>query len=283
MDHITPARALALVGPGRAGTALALALHRRGWSVRAVAGRAAHSVSTRRAAALLDDAPVATVDTAGRGCDLVILAPPDHAIAAVAASVAPSLEPGSLVVHLAGAAGLEILDALRSARPDVRLGALHPLQSLPSPERGAERLDGAWCAVEGDAEVEEIARHAGLQPFTLHSDRETRAVYHAAACVASNHVVALLGQVQRLAARAGVPFDAFLPLVRTTLENVADLGPSAALTGPVARGDVTTVAEHLAALPDDEQASYREAALQALRLTTRIDPELEALLQQVPA
>lgn len=283
MDHITPAGALALVGPGRAGTSLTGALHRRGWSVRAVAGRAPDAASTRRAAALLGDAPVATVETAGAGCDVVIVATPDHVIAAAAARVAPSLEPGALVVHLAGAVGLEMFDALRSARPDVRLGALHPLQSLASPERGAEHLDGAWCAVEGDAEVEDIARLAGLRPFTLPSESDTRAAYHAAACVASNHVVALLGQVERLAVLAGVPFDAFLPLVRTTVENVADLGPAAALTGPVARGDATTVAQHLSALPDDERTAYREGALQALQLTGRSDPELETLLQREPA
>src|ERR1700736_5739809 len=82
LDHITPSRALALVGPGRAGTSLALALHRRGWSVRAFAGRAPDAASTRRAVALLGDARAVKPEWAGRGCDLVIVATPDHSVAA---------------------------------------------------------------------------------------------------------------------------------------------------------------------------------------------------------
>jgi predicted short-subunit dehydrogenase-like oxidoreductase (DUF2520 family) len=283
LDHITPSRALALVGPGRAGTSLALALHRRGWSVRAVAGRAPDAASTRRAVALLGDARAVKPEWAGRGCDLVIVATPDHSVAAAAAAVAGSLERDALVVHLSGVSGLSLFDALRAARPDVRLGALHPLQSLPSPELGADRLDGAWCAVEGPDEVARIAECAGLRPFAIPVDADSRAVYHAAACVASNHLVALLAQVERLAALAGVPFDAFLPLVRTTVENTAEVGPAAALTGPVARGDAATVAAHLAALPDDERDAYRGGASEALRLTGRDDPDLEALLQRVVA
>src|SRR5262249_56629412 len=84
-----------------------------------------------------------------------------------------------------------------------------------------------------------------------------RVRYHAAACVASNHLVALLGQVERLAADAGVPFEAFLPLVRGTVGNIETIGPAAALTGPVARGEHETVARHLDALPEEDREPYR--------------------------
>ena len=104
-----------------------------------------------------------------------------------------------------------------------------------------------------------------MRPFRV--DACDRVRYHAAACVASNHLVALLGQVERLAAHAGVPLEAFLPLVRGTVENVADLGPAAALTGPVARGDLETVARHLDELPDDERDAYRALVVEARRLT----------------
>lgn len=283
MDHIRSSRAFALVGPGRAGTSHALALHRRGWSARAVAGREPDAASTRRTARLLGGVRVVGVEEAGRASDVVILATPDDTIPVVARAVAASVEPGALVVHLSGAAGLDALDGLRAARPDVRVGSLHPLQSLPSPELGVERLEGAWCAVEGPDDVAGIAELAGLRPFRLRPDEQTRAVYHAAACVASNHLVALLAQVERLAARAGVPFEAFIPLVRTTLENTAELGPAAALTGPVARGDVATVAAHIEALPDDERVAYRAGAVEALRLVGRQHPELAALLQGIDA
>jgi predicted short-subunit dehydrogenase-like oxidoreductase (DUF2520 family) len=100
----------------------------------------------------------------------------------------------------------------------------------------------------------------------VHVDDDHRAAYHAAAAIASNHLVALLGQVERVAAAAGVPLDAFLDLVRGSVDNVAALGPAAALTGPVARGDWDTVARHLAALPPEERAAYEAMAALAARL-----------------
>jgi predicted short-subunit dehydrogenase-like oxidoreductase (DUF2520 family) len=100
----------------------------------------------------------------------------------------------------------------------------------------------------------------------VHVDDDHRPAYHAAAAIASNHLVALLGQVERVAAAAGVPLDAFLDLVRGSVDNVAALGPAAALTGPVARGDWDTVARHLAALPQEERPAYEAMAALAARL-----------------
>jgi predicted short-subunit dehydrogenase-like oxidoreductase (DUF2520 family) len=281
LEHNPTNRALALIGPGRAGTALALALGRRGWTTRAVAGRSPDAASTRTAARRLG-APAVAVGDAGSGCGLVVLAPPDAAVGEVAVAVAPSVEPGALVVHLSGRLGLDVLGELAQRRPDVLVGGMHPLQSLPDPETGAARLAGSWCAVEGPPEVAAVAEAVRMRTFSVGSG--ARAGYHAAACVASNHLVALLGQVERLAAEAGVPFEAFLPLVRATVDNVAELGPAAALTGPVARGDAETVAAHLAALADDERAAYLAGANAALRLAGRGgDAVLASLLTGTPA
>jgi predicted short-subunit dehydrogenase-like oxidoreductase (DUF2520 family) len=93
-----------------------------------------------------------------------------------------------------------------------------------------------------------------------------RAAYHAAAAIASNHLVALLGQVERVAAGAGVPLEVYLDLVRVTLDNVAEMGPAAALTGPAARGDWATVERHRAALPADELVAYDAMVAAARRL-----------------
>src|SRR5213076_612491 len=133
----------------------------------------------------------------------------------------------------------------------VEVGSLHPLQSLPSADVGRRRLAGAWCAIDGSPRVEKIALTLGMRPFRV--DAAHSVSYHATACVASNHLVALLGQVERLAAHAGVPFEAFLPLVRGTVDNVGVLGPAGALTGPVARGDEETVARHVDSLPEEER------------------------------
>ena len=103
-----------------------------------------------------------------------------------------------------------------------------------------------------------------------------RPVYHAAAVIASNHLVALLGQVERLSEAVGVPFEAYVDLARATLDNVAALGPAAALTGPAARGDETTIRRHLRALPPEERRAYRVLVDAARRLAQQPRPAAEA-------
>jgi predicted short-subunit dehydrogenase-like oxidoreductase (DUF2520 family) len=191
--------------------------------------------------------------------DVVVIATPDAAIGAAAALVAPVVRADALVLHLSGARGLDALDAL--AAVGCRLGALHPLQSLPSAEIGVTRLAGAYAAVAGDPEVADLARSIGMRPFAVADD--ARAAYHAAACIVSNHLVALMAQAD---ACTEVPLEVFLPLVRATVENVAVLGPDDALTGPAARGDAATVAAHLTAIPEDERELYRAAARRAARI-----------------
>jgi predicted short-subunit dehydrogenase-like oxidoreductase (DUF2520 family) len=272
--------AVALVGPGRAGTTIVVALVARGWTPVAVAGRRVDARSVAEAAARLG-APAVEVADAGRDADLVVVATPDGAIAATALALAPGLRPGALVIHLSGSCPVPELDKLGAERPDVELGSLHPLQSLPSPDLGVSRLAGSWCAVDGPPAVERLALTLGLRPFRVEPGQRAR--YHAAAIIASNHLVALLGQAMRVADAAGVPREALLPLVRATVENVEALGPADALTGPVARGDVDTVARHLDALPSDEQSAYRALALEALRLTARDDAALRTLLAEQPS
>ncbi|MCZ7528156.1 MAG: DUF2520 domain-containing protein [Acidimicrobiia bacterium] len=275
-DPETPG-ALALVGPGRAGATVAAALQERGWRVTAVAGRSPEAGSTLDVAAILGAEPVG-VGEAGREADLVVLATPDAAIREAAIAVAPSVPAGSLLVHLAGSLGLAVFHPVRRFRGDLRFGALHPLVSIPSVTVGLDRLPGAWCAVAGDPRVRGLAAQLGMHAFEVADADRPR--YHAAAAVAANHLVALLGQVERLARAVGVPFEAFLPLVRASVENTAELGPRAALTGPVARGDQGTVARHLASLPRDERAAYRALAREALRLVDRQNALLAALLEE---
>ena len=229
-ERVAPAPSVRIIGPGRAGRSLAAALTEAGWAVPPVLGR--H-----------DD-----VRAAARGVDLLILAAPDGSIAELARSVAP--DPKATVVHLAGSLGLDVLV------PHRRRASIHPLVALPTAEIGASRLRGAWYGVSGDLAARAIPAALGGRILELADDPELRARYHAAACIASNHLVALLGQVQRVAASAGVPLDAYLDLVRETVDNVAALGPRAALTGPVARGDYDTVARHRSVLPDVERPAY---------------------------
>lgn len=235
--------ALRVIGPGRAGGALMAALANAGWEVRDALGRGA---DLRGAAAEVD---------------LLVLAVPDGAIADVAAAV--DAVDSTVVAHMAGSLGLDVLGSHR------RPAALHPLVSLPSPEVGAAKLRGAWYAVAGDQLVRDVV--SALDGRSIEVADEDRALYHAAASVAANHLVALLGSVERIATTIGVPLEAYLELAAGAAENVRRLGPAAALTGPAARGDDATIERHRAALHEaapDELAAYDALVALARRLAS---------------
>ena len=226
-----------VVGAGRLGTALAAALREAGIEVEGPAGRG--------------EVP--------RGCEAIVLCVPDGEIPAAAATVAGA---APLVGHTSGATRLEALAAAGGAA-----FGLHPLQTFPERTPGgtapAERapggaLDafrGAGCAVAGTTPealdfAVRLAELLGMTAFEI--DDEGRAAYHAAASVASNFTVTLLAAAERIAAGAGLaPHEAralLAPLVRRTVESVAELDPERALTGPVARGDHGTVSAQREAL-----------------------------------
>lgn len=206
---------------------------------------------------------------AADGVDLLVIATPDAVVAEVARRVQP--DPGTVVAHLAGSLGLDVL-AGHAAR-----AAIHPLVALPSAELGATRLRGAWFAVAGDPLTGEVVAALDGRSFTVAD--EDRALYHAAACVASNHLVALMGSVERMADTIDVPMEAYLDLVRATVENVAMLGPATALTGPAARGDWETVERHRSALA--EAAPDELEAYDALVSSARLLIDHESLAREV--
>ena len=237
---------LRVIGRGRAGGALSIALAGAGWEVLPALGRG-------------DD-----LKEAAAGTDVLVIATPDSVVAEVAAAVSPM--PSTLVVHLAGSLGTAVL----GAHP--RKACLHPLVALPDAETGARRLTaGAWFAVSGDPAVDSLVESLGGRSIEVADEHRT--LYHAAATIASNHLVALLGQVERVAAEARVPFAAYLDLVEATVANVRELGPSAALTGAVRRGDWATVAAHVDALPEAERRSYEAMVDEAARLAGRAVPQ----------
>lgn len=235
-------RRVRVIGAGRAGGSLARALEAAGWELEPPLGRD-------------DDLTGAAEDV-----DLLVIATPDGAIAEVASKVRP--DPGAVVVHLSGVHGLDVLEG------HPRVGAIHPLVSLPTPEVGAGRLrDGAFFAVAGDPFTVEVVEALGGTHFEVAD--EDRATYHAAACIASNHLVALMGQVERVAADVGVPPEAYLALAAASLRNVEAIGAAAALTGPAARGDDETIEAHVAALDPSEREAYLAMVELARRLAGR--------------
>jgi predicted short-subunit dehydrogenase-like oxidoreductase (DUF2520 family) len=187
--------------------------------------------------------------TDGPEADLVLLCVPDAAIG----DVAGAIPPGPWVAHVSGATPLSAL------APHERRFGLHPLQTFTL-ARGPEQLDGAWAAVtaETDAARERarwLAGRLGVRPFDIRD--ESRVLYHAGAAMASNFLVTLYRAASRLLESAGAPPEALLPLMRRTIDNGFEL------TGPIARGDWTTVDAHLAAIHQaapDLEALYRAMA-----------------------
>ena len=226
---------ISIVGAGRAGSSFADALRQVGHDVQ---------VLHHEDVASLDDEP------------LVILCVPDDAIASVAATIPPRGD--RVVAHVAGSRNLDVLS------PHPRVGSLHPLMALPSGS-DSERLIGATYCVAGDDLVGEVVRSLAGRVITLRDDQRT--VYHAAAVVASNHLVALMGQVRNLAESIGLTLEDFLPLAELSLVDVARFGPDDALTGPASRGDMATIDAHLAALPESERSTYVALANAAFELS----------------
>jgi predicted short-subunit dehydrogenase-like oxidoreductase (DUF2520 family) len=238
---------IAIVGRGRMGRALARALGAAGHAVVGPLGRGAD----------------------GAGADVVVLCVPDGQIGAAAAAIAP--REGLLVGHCSGATGLDVL------APHEALG-LHPLMTVTA-EGGA--FAGAGCAVAGSTPraldtARAIAHALGMSPFAV-ADAD-RAAYHAAAAIASNFLTTIEAAAERLAATAGVPREALVPLVRASVENWAALGGERALTGPIARGDEATVARHREAIAEraPDLAELFDALADATRALARQRPEVPA-------
>jgi predicted short-subunit dehydrogenase-like oxidoreductase (DUF2520 family) len=260
-----PRDRIGIIGTGRVGGALARALVAAGIPVGPVwsRGDSAAALAAALAGVRVADSPSAVVAAA----DLVVIAVPDRVIGPLVETT--TWRTGVAVVHTSGATPVAALAAAGALT-----GGWHPLKSFAGDESDAD-LAGVTFAIEAPpalvGRLSELTAALGGVPFTLRPGDRVR--YHAAAVLASNALIALLAVAADLWRDLGVDrataLRALLPLVRGTVENAATLGIPAALTGPVERGDVSTVAAHLAALEDDHprvQALYRLLGRQALDL-----------------
>lgn len=264
-------RAIGLIGPGRAGVGLALALAQAGYSVR-LHGRNKKSV------------PAPLIITVGDGgkpppwiadVDTVILTVRDDAITPLATSLATAraITERHVVLHLSGVQGQEALGPLVTTR--AALGSFHPLQTIVEPELTPGRLKGAWAAVEGMPRAieagERIAQDLGMRPFRIAT--KSKAIYHAGAVFASNYLVVVEAVAQRLLRHAGLSdadaWAALRPLVEGTFENLSRHEPREALTGPLVRGDTATIVRHLESLAVDDAKLYRALGRAALELAQK--------------
>lgn len=279
---------VSVIGSGRLGTALAIALSSSGYPIQAVVAR--RLTTAKKAAALVSRHALALKATeldrlpASR---IVLLTTPDDEIANTAQKLASAqriLLKGSIVLHTSGALSSDVLKPLTGI--GFHVGSLHPLVSVSDPRTGRKSLRGAFYCIEGDAvatrTARAIVRDLKGRSFTISADK--KALYHAAAVMASGHVLALYDLATEMLVQCGVErgnaLRVLMPLLKSTVSNLSRSNAARALTGTFARGDVATVRRHLQALSSDGLLDalevYKLLGSHSLQLAARngLDPKL---------
>jgi predicted short-subunit dehydrogenase-like oxidoreductase (DUF2520 family) len=243
---------ISIIGAGRVGRALGRCLRELGWKIGAVVTRSeptarkvVRSIGAGHAHAFLTRQVVAA--------QVILITTPDRCVAEVAqelARIGAEELRGKIVLHTSGALSSDVLDPLRQYGASV--GSMHPLQTFSGV--GVPPLDGKVFAIEGDAQATRMARAIAraLGAIPVHIEGSKKPLYHAAGALAAGNVLALMEAATRLMTAAGMKrreaVRALLPLTRQVLENFERLGPRAAWTGPLSRGDYGVVARHTEAM-----------------------------------
>lgn len=267
---------VAVLGPGRMGLALGGALHHAGVLERlTLIGRSPEPPPHP----LMDATDVeyrAGIGPPPPETTILILAVPDDALHDVAMEIARAGGSGGhcVALHLSGALSTDVLAPLHAL--GYSIGSLHPLQTVADPWSGAHRLQGCAYALAGEPGAMAAGRRivTALGGLALVIPPALRPVFHAASVFASGYVLAAAAAIARVLAEAGIDESdavaAALPLMRGTLDNLEHLGLGAALTGPVARGDVDTVRMHLSRLSARERRLYSALGSETVRLARAV-------------
>lgn len=251
-------KTVAILGAGRVGSSVGSLLTRAGYTVTAVVARTIASAEKARAFIGTGTAMTDVVQAA-MTADVVFITTPDKAIKTVCDAIARGggLRQGTLVVHTSGAHTLELLDSARES--GAYRAVIHPLQSIPSRDLGVKNIPGSYFRIEADPEALPSARRlvkdlGGIElemPGWL-PEKSSPALYHAGAVAVSNFFVALVDYGLRFYEALGADkkeaLKAVLPLIRGTLENIESVGIPEALTGPIVRGDIETIRDHIDAM-----------------------------------
>jgi predicted short-subunit dehydrogenase-like oxidoreductase (DUF2520 family) len=266
---------VSIIGTGRLGTTLAVALAGRGYSIRSLVARRVQSA--RKAASLLDaDVQVLAAKEIGSliDADLFLITVPDDQIPRVARELSEiNADRRVTALHTSGALSSDVLGPL--SERGWHTGSIHPLMSVSAVHDAS--LQGAFWSVEGDRSAlrlgKEIVRDLGGKSFSIRS--EDKPLYHAAAVMVSGNVVALFDVALEMLGECGLDRKTarriLLPLIASTVRNLETKDPDQALTGTFSRGDVETVKRHLAALKHKKLADaldlYRLLGQRSLKLT----------------
>ena len=276
-------RTISIIGAGRVGKTVAKRLGKLGWRIVAVVTR---SGSSARAAALAigGGKPYGGLTAGVLDADVILMATPDGALESVAKELARTGGEkcrGKIVLHTSGALDSRALAPLASR--GAHTGSMHPMQTFSG--RSAPRLEGVIFAIEGSPPArragEKIARSLGGTPVRVHG--ANKPAYHAAGAVVAGHALALVESAIQTLIKIGFSRrrgnEALLPLIRQMLDNYERLGPHAAWTGPLSRGDYATIAKHVNTLKRFPR-EYRDAYAALAELSARVLSKRPAATQK---
>ncbi|MEA4924820.1 MAG: DUF2520 domain-containing protein [Syntrophomonadaceae bacterium] len=240
---------MGIIGSGVVGTAIGVVLNAKGYEITGV--HDIQSESTQKLVERIGCAAYSDPQDVARLADILFITSNDSAIQQVVDDLADkeAFHPGQVVVHMSGAQSSEILDKAKEFGTQVL--SVHPLQSFANLEGAIENLPGSVFSIEGDKAAYGaavcIVESLGGEYFFI--DRKAKPLYHAGACVVSNYLVTLLDLGMKFLESTGIPASmatrALMPLVHGTIKNVENIGIPSALTGPIARGDISTINKHL--------------------------------------
>lgn len=247
---------IGIIGAGVVGTAVGVALNAQGYEITGVYDVKPESTQqlVKQTGCKLCRLP----QDVARSADVIFITTCDSVIEQVVDTLAESelLHNGHVLVHMSGAQSAEIMSKARAFGAKVL--SVHPLQSFASTEMAIQNLHGSVFSIEGDKEAYDIAvcivESLGGEYFFI--DHRAKPLYHAGACVVSNYLVSLVDLGVKLLESTGIPHElagkALMPLIHGTINNIEKIGVPNALTGPIARGDLSTVCNHLDCLDNQK-------------------------------
>jgi len=269
---------IAIIGPGKVGTSIGILASRAGYQVAAVGGRNKERTSAA-AKRIGNDVRACSISEAAKKARIVLLSVTDDAIENICVRLAEQkkFKQKAVVVHCSGALSSNVLTTARDYCK-CSIASMHPLQTFPTIDETVKRIKGAYCFCEGDENavsiIEQLAKSIGMKPIRISSKSKT--LYHTAAVMACNYLVALMDSAISLAENAGIDRATAGPalnlLAAATLDNISKIGTTGSLTGPIARGDIKTVSRHLNELSSVDKtlaAIYRTMALYATEMAAK--------------
>ncbi len=262
---------VSIVGLGRAGGALAIALGQAGVPIEELIYRSGAPTAARW---LDPKKPVAIGSVDAIRSDVLIVATADQDIRPTSEVLGQMAELPRVALHLSGSLSSNELSSFKEK--GVAIGSMHPLVSISDPELGAERFSGAYFCVEGDLQAVEAAVRLveilGGKPFSI--ETQLKPLYHASAVMASGNITALFDAAIEMLSKCGLDqaeaHRILYPLLQSTVLNLADRSTAQALTGPFVRGDIAALERHLDAfegtLDEDIRVIYLDLAERSVRL-----------------